>query len=185
MWAAGSGSPGFETPYLAYLLLLYIAHILTHAMSYCYCWLYPCAPLVLYTNISTSLSCCCCWLLCLCRVSYSLLHGLDKQLYRRTAILTVYTITLFADFCNDIYSHYIFSRIIFSKMFILLERKCNKLQFGLEISSIEVSKQKLRISTSLHMSTTKTPVKKSLQELLLPGEHWCQCRLLQRMNFQT
>ena len=41
-------------------------------------------------------------------------------------------------------------------LFMLLECKCNKLQFGVTISYIEVSKQKLHISTSCHVTTKLT-----------------------------
>ena len=46
-----------------------------------------------------------------------------------------------------------FSKKNIFKLFTPLERKCNKLQFGIRISSIEVSKQKLHISNHA-MSTT-------------------------------
>ena len=37
------------------------------------------------------------------------------------------------------------------KLFISLECKCNKLQFGIRTSSIDASKQKLRISTAIYV----------------------------------
>ena len=55
-------------------------------------------------------------------------------------------------FYNDyIYAYNFFSKKKLFKLFISLEFKYNKLQFGLGISSIEVSKQKLCISTSLYV----------------------------------
>ena len=50
--------------------------------------------------------------------------------------------------------NFFFVRIKLLKLFMSLECKYNKLQFGIRISSIEVSKQKLHISTSCH-STAK------------------------------
>ena len=58
-----------------------------------------------------------------------------------------------------------FSRIHFWN-FISLECKYNELQFGISISSIEVRKQNLCISTSCHVYN-KTYRRKSIQEQLL------------------
>ena len=66
------------------------------------------------------------------------------------------------------------------------ECKHNKLLCGVRISSIEVSRLKLHISTSC-MSTTKLIVKKSIQDdsflrakgfRMIPGKHGCLCSLL-------
>ena len=57
------------------------------------------------------------------------------------------------------------------KLFISLECKYNKLQFGIRISSIEVSKQKRHISKAL-MSTTKLTAKKSIQERQFHSQEW-------------
>ena len=48
----------------------------------------------------------------------------------------------------------IFFQNIFFKLFISLENNCNKLQIGIRISSIELSRPKLRISTALYIYKT-------------------------------
>ena len=63
---------------------------------------------------------------------------------------------------NYIYSYYFVFKNKLFKPFISLECKCNKLQLGIKISSVEVSKQKLRIARS----TAKLTAKKSIQEQL-------------------
>ena len=57
---------------------------------------------------------------------------------------------LFGFYNNYIYSYNIFLRRLF-KLFVPLEFKYNKLQFGIRISSIEVRKQKPCIATSLYV----------------------------------
>ena len=64
-----------------------------------------------------------------------------------------YTQTLIVSFHNN-YIYTFFYRNTLFKLFTPLECKYNKLKFGVRISSIEVSKQELCISTSC-MSTTK------------------------------
>ena len=56
------------------------------------------------------------------------------------------------------------------KLFVLLECKYNKLQFGIRISSIEARKQKLYASLRHSLSATKLTAKKNTHERLLSQE---------------
>ena len=70
------------------------------------------------------------------------------------------------------------------KLFRSIEFKHNKLQFGIRISSIEVSKQKLRISTA-HFVYNKT-YRKEIHPGATPFsrvKHWCLCSLPQQKSF--
>ena len=72
---------------------------------------------------------------------------------------------LFVGFCkNYIYSYNLFFQSTALKLSMLLECKYNKLQFGVRISSIEISKQEICISTSFHVynKTAKESIQKQL-----------------------
>ena len=86
-----------------------------------------------------------------------------------------------------LYNVYIFSYNFFCKnklfkLFMSLECKYNKLEFGIRISYIEVSRQKLHSFMAL-LSTTRLTAKKSIQEGVLfsrtnrfrmfSWKHWC------------
>ena len=76
--------------------------------------------------------------------------------------LTDYTLFICGFYYNYFYGYnffFIFQEDTF-KLFISLECKYNKLQFGVRFSSIEVSKQKLRISTHHAMLCTTKRKKK-------------------------
>ena len=81
-------------------------------------------------------------------------------------LLTNYTPILIVFFYNTI--PFSFKEILL-KLFISVERKYNKLQFGIRNSSIDVSKQKLCLSTSCHIYN-KTCRRKSIMECLLSQE---------------
>ena len=79
------------------------------------------------------------------------------------------------------------------KLFISLECKYNKLQFGVVISSTEVSTQKPHTATSCHVYN-KTYKRKSIMEHLhsskrrdsmFPCKHWCLCSFPQQKSIQN
>ena len=113
---------------------------------------------------------CCCWkLFCWGKLVFMLIRNPPSpfalELLDGFFITNIFiAITLFFPF--------FFKNTLF-KLFILLECKYDKLQFGVRISSIEVSKQKLhslRHSMSTTTTTTKEIPRESIQEWLFSQE---------------
>ena len=75
------------------------------------------------------------------------------------------------------------------KLFISLECKCNKLQFGIRISSIEVSKQKLCFSMAFNVynktySKEIYPGTRAKGLRVFSSKQWCLSSLPQQESFQ-
>ena len=93
--------------------------------------------------------------------TFTVYHDVHQLLYliKRTTI-SVYMIRFHTDFnlwvffITIIFIALTFLKNKLFKLFISLECKYNKLQFGIRISSIEVSKQNLHISLALYVYNT-------------------------------
>ena len=108
---------------------------------------------------------------------YDLNQLITHKVYLWGFITIIFVVIIFFSFKNTLL-----------KQFISLECKYNKLQFGVRVSSIEVSKQK---RSSLHraMSTTKfregnhpgaTPFTSEAGFRGFSIKHWCLCSLSQK-----